>query len=95
MIYLSKDKGVNVMSQRGKYSEQQKISTMKYIANKMDRIEIKVPKGKKEELSKIAQENGTNLTALMKKAIKEYVSKLGYDISLSMTDLNQSNKTNE
>lgn len=75
------------MSQRGKYSEQQKISTIKYISEKMDRIEIKVPKGIKSDLSKIAEENGTNLTALIKEAVKKYLADLGYEISLSMSDL--------
>ncbi len=81
------------MAQHGKYSEQQKKSTIKYISEKMDRIEIKVPKGIKADLSKIAEDNGTNLTALIKNALKKHLLDLGYEIPLSMLDLkNQKDK---
>ena len=82
------------MSTRGKYSEQQKISTIKYVSANLDRIEIKVPKGIKSELSNLAESNGTNLTALIKDAIKKYTQELGYNIPLSMTEINNKKKFN-
>ena len=38
------------MGKRGQYSEEQKIATMKYLADNFEKIHINVRKGKKEKI---------------------------------------------
>ena len=50
-------------------SKAQQKATAKYIKNNYDRIEVKVPKGRKEELMEHAQQRGESLNAFMSRAI--------------------------
>jgi len=52
-------------------SEAQKRATMKYMKNNYDRIELKVPKGEKEDLKAHAQQRGESLNGFIKRAIAE------------------------
>lgn len=45
------------------YNEAQKKASMKYLADKTESIQIRVPKGKKEEYKAQAAENGLSLNA--------------------------------
>lgn len=47
------------------YNESSKRATKKYIKNKRDRLEINIPKGKKEEYKAHAAKRGKSLTRLM------------------------------
>ena len=44
---------------------------MKYMKNNYDRIELKVPKGEKEDLKAHAQQRGESLNGFIKRAIAE------------------------
>lgn len=47
------------------YNEAQKRASVKYLAEKTDSIQIRVPKGKKDEYKAFAAERGTSLNALI------------------------------
>ena len=52
-------------------SEAQKRATMKYMKNNYDRIELKVPKGQKEDLKAHAKQRNESLNGFIKRAIAE------------------------
>ena len=60
---------------RGKYSEGQKEATRKYNEKAYDRIELKVPKGKKDIIKAFAAKNGESLNGFVNKAIDEAMNK--------------------
>lgn len=53
------------------YSEAQKKATMKYMKNAYDRIEIKVPKGKKATIQEFASSNGESVNTFVNRLIDE------------------------
>lgn len=70
---------------RGKYSEQQKIATDKYVAENFDRIQIKVRKGKKEKISLLAEQNGMSMSAFIISLIEAEAERQGFDLSVPPT----------
>lgn len=56
-------------------SKAQQKATMKYMKNNYDRIELKVPKGKKEALQVHAQTKGESLNGFVNRAIDEAVER--------------------
>lgn len=53
------------------YSEAQNKATQKYVKNNYDRIELKVPKGKKQEIKDFATDKGQSLNGFVNEAIDE------------------------
>lgn len=49
----------------GKYTNAQKAAAIKYIANKTESIQLRVPKGKKDEYHKFAKSQGKSLNKLV------------------------------
>lgn len=47
------------------YNEQSKERTMKYMREKRDKLTLDMPKGKKEQYKKYAENKGKSLTALI------------------------------
>lgn len=70
---------------RGKYSEQQKIATDKYVAENFDRIQIKVRKGKKEKISLLAEQNGMSVSAFIISLIEAEAERQDFDLSVPPT----------
>lgn len=70
---------------RGKYSEQQKRATDKYVAENFDRIQIKVRKGKKEKISLFAEQNGMSVSAFIINLIETEAERQGFDLSVPPT----------
>lgn len=70
---------------RGKYSEQQKIATDKYVAENFDRIQIKVRKGKKDKISLLAEQNGMSMSAFIISLIETEAERQGFDLSVPPT----------
>lgn len=70
---------------RGKYSEQQKIATDKYVAENFDRIQIKVRKGKKDKISLLAERNGMSMSAFIISLIEAEAEHQGFDLSVPPT----------
>ena len=52
------------------YNSAQKRAILKYLSEKTDSIQIRVPKGKKEEYKKRAAEQGLSLTAYIVKLLE-------------------------
>ncbi|MDL2234350.1 hypothetical protein LJC63_12355 [Ruminococcaceae bacterium OttesenSCG-928-L11] len=57
-------------------SEAQKKATAKYNAKTYDRLELKVPKGRKSELQDYAQAAGESLNQFVIKAVDERIERL-------------------
>ena len=57
------------------YNEKQKEYTMKYMKNNLDEIKFRVPKGKKAEYRKAAENRGKKLTPFIIEAIEEKINK--------------------
>jgi len=55
-------------------SEAQKKATMKYMKNNYDRVELKVPKGKKASLQAHADARGESLNGFVNRAIDNQVA---------------------
>ncbi|HIR89087.1 MAG TPA: hypothetical protein IAC96_09075 [Candidatus Fimimorpha faecalis] len=55
------------------YNEKQKEYTMKYMKNNLDEIKFRVPKGKKAEYRKAAENRGKKLTPFIIEAIEEKI----------------------
>lgn len=53
------------------YTDSQKKATIKYLKDKTDSIQIRVPKGKKEKARKFAENNGESLNAFINRLISE------------------------
>lgn len=70
---------------RGKYSEQQKIATDKYVAENYDRIQIKVRKGKKEKINELAKAQGKSTSAFIIDLIEEKAKQLNFDMTTEPT----------
>ena len=58
-------------------SDAQKRATIKYMKNNYDRIELKVPKGRKADLQTHAQSKGESLNGFVNRAIDETVERDG------------------
>ena len=58
-------------------SEAQKRATMKYMAKAYDRIELKVPKGRKAELQEHAAAQGESLNGFVNRAIDNQLEQDG------------------
>lgn len=66
-----------------KVSKAQQRATAKYVRNNYDRMEIKVPKGKKQAIQDVAQAQGESLNGYVKKAVKGQIkADTGQDIDL-------------
>lgn len=63
------------------YTDSQKKATIKYLKDKTDSIQIRVPKGKKEKAKKFAESNGESLNAFINRLINEAMGE--FDISAS------------
>lgn len=74
---------------RGKYSEQQKQSTMKYMENNFDRIQFRVRKGKKAKINEMAKSMNMSVNALLEHLIDEEAERLGFDLSVPPTPSQQ------
>lgn len=59
-----------------KVTEAQKRATAKYNAKAYDRIELRVPKGKKEEIKMIAEKRGETINTLINRAIERELERL-------------------
>lgn len=59
-----------------KVTEAQKRATAKYNAKAYDRIELRVPKGKKEEIKMTAEEHGETVNTLINRAIDRELERL-------------------
>lgn len=53
------------------YTEASKKATMKYIKGNYDRLEIKVPKGRKATVEAIAEARGTSINSLVNGFLRE------------------------
>lgn len=52
-------------------TEAQKRATIKYMAEKLEKVEFRVPKGEKERIRQYAQSKGLSLTGYIKNLIKQ------------------------
>ena len=68
-IKISLDDGRGIGSMP--YTEAQKRATAKYNAKAYDRIEIKVPKGKKTEIQAFAKNHGESVNAFVTRLIEQ------------------------
>ncbi len=53
------------------YTEASKKATMKYIKENCDRLEIKVPKGRKATVAAVAKERGESINGLVNAFLRE------------------------
>lgn len=53
------------------YNDAQKKASIKYLADKTDSVQIRVPKGKKEEYKALAASKGLSLNAYIIKLIEQ------------------------
>lgn len=56
-------------------SDAQKKATQKYMNEKLEKIEFRVPKGEKEKIRNFAQSKGKAMTAYIKDLIKDDMRK--------------------
>ncbi len=65
------------------YNEAQKKATAKYNLKAYDEIKVRVPKGKKEELQNVAENQGKSLNGYIKEAVaNKYKADTGKNIEL-------------
>ena len=64
-----------------KVTEAQKRATAKYNAKAYERIELRVTKGRKEVISKVAEANNESTNALINRAIDRELERLGVELS--------------
>lgn len=64
-----------------KVTEAQKRATAKYNAKAYERIELRVIKGRKEIISKVAEANGESVNGLINRAIERELERLGVELS--------------
>lgn len=64
-----------------KVTEAQKRATAKYNAKAYERIELRVIKGRKEIISKVAEANGESVNGLINRAIDRELERLGVELS--------------
>lgn len=57
------------------YSNAQKNATIKYIKENLDQIVVRVPKGKKEQYKKAAEEQGKSLTQFIVDLVENEIEK--------------------
>ncbi len=77
------------MGKRGQYSEEQKIATMKYLADNFEKIHINVRKGKKEKIKQLAASKGLSTSAYIIELIERDAELSGFDISIPPTPSQQ------
>ncbi len=58
------------MSEYKGYTQKQNIASQKYRKEKRDRINLDLPKGKKDEYKRLAESRGMSLTALIVKLLE-------------------------
>lgn len=56
------------------YNDAQKKASMKYLAEKTESIQIRVPKGKKDEYKAFAEKKGVSLNALICQLLEQAMS---------------------
>ena len=56
-------------------SSAQKKATRKYISEKTDEVQVRVPKGKKSEYMKLAADQGQSLNAVINQLLKDWAQK--------------------
>ena len=57
----------------GKTSEAQKRAIRKYMTDKCDRLELLLPKGKKAEIKRFAENNGESMTSFIIRLIDDAI----------------------
>ena len=58
-----------------RYTEAQKRAVRKYETEKVDNIHFTVPKGKREIIKKVAQENGESVNGMLNRLVNEEIEK--------------------
>lgn len=58
----------------GKYTKAQKDATMKYISDKTESIQLRVPKGKKEKYRAFAKSQGKSLNSLVQELLDSAIN---------------------
>lgn len=74
---------------RGKYSEQQKKATDKFVKANYDSIIFRVRKGKKDKIKGLASLTGESVNALMLRLVEQEAERLGYDMTTPPTPSQQ------
>lgn len=59
----------------GKYTDSQKKAANKYMAEKVEEIKIRVPKGEKENIKVAAEQAGKSVNAYILEAVYEKMSR--------------------
>ena len=73
ILWYNSDKGVDFMG--AKYTESQKNAIYKHLAEKTDRMDIRMPKGKKEEYKALAEKRGKSLNGLILELLENELKK--------------------
>ncbi len=68
-----KEEGV-LMSEEPKVSKAQQKAVHKYVKNNYDRIELTVPKGRKDEIKSYAESHGESVNAFIVRAVNEAIT---------------------
>ena len=58
-----------------KYTEAQKKSALKWDSTNLDRVSVALPKGKKEEIKKVAEKHGESVNAFINRVINQAMEK--------------------
>lgn len=66
---------VRFMSEAPKVSKAQQRATNKYIAKAYDRVNLTLPKGRKEEVKAHAEQRGESLNGFIQRAIDETIQR--------------------
>lgn len=74
---------------RGKYSEQQKIATDKFLKNNYESIMFRVRKGKRAKIQEMAEKMGYSVNALLEYLIDREAERQGIDLSVPPTPSQQ------
>lgn len=74
---------------RGKYSEQQKIATDKFLKKNYESITFRVHKGKRVKIQEMAENMGYSVNALLEYLIDREAERQGIDLSVPPTPSQQ------
>lgn len=72
-------------SMRGKYSENQKNATIKYMNENFEKLAINVRKGKREKIKALAESQGKPMATYIMDLIEADAARLGFDLSIPPT----------
>lgn len=65
------------------YNDAQRRASVKYLAEKTDNIQIRVPKGKKDEYKAFAAKHGISLTGLICELIEQAMTNENFNLELT------------